>query len=445
MIVLYRLLFLPLLAVALPYYLLRMFRRGGYADGFSHRFGRIPVPPRRDGVKRLWIQAVSVGEIGAIEPLLRELAKRPDIEVVLTTTTSTAYAIAREKLAGLTVARGVFPLDFAPFSAAAWKRIRPDAVVLTEGELWPEHLHRAKKSGVPAILVNARLSDRSFRRYSKVRPLAARLFGKLDVILAGSAGDLDRLLSLGVSREKASCSGNLKCDVDVGAAPDEMEKRTLFTELFGECPAIRPLVLIGSSTWPGDEELLLDLAPRLREQNRDVRLLIVPRHAERRDAIAALPQLAGMNAYFRSKHRSAPGPRDVCIADTTGELRRLTRAADLAFIGKSLPPNEGGQTPIECALLGVPQVFGPSMSNFRDISRGLVETGAAVRAPGAAGAGDAILALCRDSGARKTMSEAATRWSVANRGATARTLAAILGVLRRNSSASSGTPHGALL
>ena len=151
MIWLYRLLFLPALLVALPYYALRMFRRGGYAEGFSHRFGRIPVPAKRPGVRRIWIQAVSVGEIGAVEPLLRELAARPDTEVVLTTTTSTAYRLAREKLSGLTVATGIFPLDFCPFSRAAWKRVAPDMVVLTEGELWPEHLHRAHRTGVPAV------------------------------------------------------------------------------------------------------------------------------------------------------------------------------------------------------------------------------------------------------------------------------------------------------
>lgn len=431
MIGLYRLAFLPLLLVALPYYVLRMLRRGGYAEGFSHRFGGMPVPAKRPGVKRIWIQAVSVGEVGAIEPLLRELRATPDTEVVLTTTTSTAYKIAREKLSGLTVATGVFPLDFWLFSRAAWKRIAPDLVVLTEGELWPEHLHRAKAAGVPSVLINARLSDRSYRRYAKVRPLARRLLGKLDRVLAGTESDLARLRDLGVSPEKSSCSGNLKCDVDVGAATTEADRIALFTELFGEAPAsgARPLVLLGSSTWPGDEALLISTYKEARAAGLDLRLLIVPRHAERRAEIADLLKDSGETHYFRSKHGPAPFPAGIAVADTTGELRRLSRAADLALIGKSLPPNEGGQTPIECAMLGIPQVFGPAMSNFRDISRGLVECGAARRVEDEKGAVVTQIALLHDAGKRAAMSARAGEWSARNRGATRRTVEALRGLL----------------
>ncbi len=431
MIWLYRLAFLPLLIVALPYYLLRMFRRGGYAEGFSHRFGRIDAPQKTPGVKRIWIQAVSVGELGAIEPLLREIKKRRDIEVVLTTTTSTGYKIAREKLAPLTAATGVFPLDFWPFNKAAWRRIRPDLVVLMEGELWPEHLHRARITGTPVALINARLSDRSHARYSRVRPLAARLLGRLDAVLAGSPGDLERLLALGAEPASSSCAGNLKCDVDVGAPVTEAERRELFAELFGETPApgARPLVLLGSSTWPGEEAMLVDTYERARAAGLDVRLILAPRHAERRAEINALLEKTGARRYLRSRFNPAPFPADIAVADTTGELRRLSRAADLAFIGKSLPPNEGGQTPVECALLGIPQVFGPAMSNFRDISRGLAACGAARRVEDAEEASRTLLELLRDTPARAVMSVRAAAWSRGNRGATRRTLDALTGLL----------------
>lgn len=426
----YRLLFVPLLLVALPYYLLRMFRRGGYADGFSHRFGGMNAPAKRPGVKRIWIQAVSVGEIGAIEPLLKTLADDARVEVVLTTTTSTAYKLAREKLAEYTVAIGVFPLDFMPFNLRAWNTIRPDLVVLTEGELWPEHLHRAVARGVPAVLINARLSDRSFRRYQKAAFVARRLMRKLSLVLAGTESDLVRLRALGVAEAKSSVSGNLKCDVDVGEPVTESERRALFVELFGPLDenAPRPTVLLGSSTWPGDEAVLLDTRRRALAAGRDLRLLIVPRHAERRGELAALLK-DEPDHYFRSKHPQAPGPSRIVVADTTGELRRLTRAADLAFIGKSLPPNRGGQTPIECALLGVAQVFGPEMSNFRDISRALVESDAARQTADAPTTGDALIALTDDAPARDAMRLAAERWAQANRGATARTVDALLGLL----------------
>ena len=434
MIWLYRLIFLPALLVALPYYALRMFRRGGYSEGFSHRFGRISVPPKTTGVKRIWIQAVSVGEITAIEPLLKTLKSTPGVEVVLTTTTSTAYAIAREKLAPLVAASGIFPVDFWCFNKAAWKRIAPDLVVLMEGELWPEHLHRAKISDTPAVLINARLSDRSYRRYSKVRGVARGLLGKLSRVLAGTESDLVRLRDLGVPAEKSFTSGNLKCDVDVGAATNEAERVALFAELFGESPeSARPLVLLGSSTWPGDEALLIETFRETKASGANVRLLLVPRHAERRAEIAALLENSGLTHYFRSKHPRAPHAADIVVADTTGELRRLTRAADLAFIGKSLPPNEGGQTPIECALLGVPQVFGPAMSNFRDISRGLVEAGAARRAPDADGARRLIAGLLKSPETREAMSSAALDWSRVNRGATARTAEVLLDLLKNKS------------
>lgn len=438
MILLYRLAFLPALLLALPYYALRMFRRGGYSDGFSMRLGFFPPAPKRPGVKRIWIQAVSVGEVEAVGPLLKTLREAPDAEVILTTTTSTGYRIAREKYASLTAATGLFPLDFLPCSRLAWRRIRPDLVVLTEGELWPEHLHRAKASGAPAVLINARLSDRSHARYAKVRPLARRLLAKLALALPGAASDAARFLDLGLPPERLGPAGNIKFDVDAGSPATDAERRALFAELFGEnIPAGTPLplVLLGSSTWPGEEAVLLGTHRAARAAGLDTRLLLVPRHAERRAEIAALLADASEKHYFRSKHRDgAPHPAEIVVADTTGELRRLTRVADLAFVGKSLPPHVGGQTPVECAALGVPLVHGPDMSNFRDIVRGLRDANASRTASDADAARAALLDLLRRPEERARMGDAARAWHAANRGATRRTADAILHLLRRPAS-----------
>ena len=158
MIWIYRVLFLPLLLVTLPYYLRRMLKRGGYARDFHHRLGFLDrVPAKTAGVKRIWIQAVSVGELLAAAPLLESLQGDAGIEVVLTTTTSTGYTLARERYNDLAAALGVFPLDFWPCSSLAWRRVDPDLVILLEGELWPEHLHQARVRDVPVLLVNARL------------------------------------------------------------------------------------------------------------------------------------------------------------------------------------------------------------------------------------------------------------------------------------------------
>jgi 3-deoxy-D-manno-octulosonic-acid transferase len=163
MIWVYRILFLPALICSLPYHLWRMWRRGGYRHDFHHRFGLVDrPPPKAPGVKRIWIQAVSVGEAQALGPLLARLREQPNLEIILTTTTSTAYQIIREKYARDVQKVGVFPLDFWPFSRSAWRRLEPDLAVLMEGELWPEHLHQAHARKVPVALINARMSNRSY-------------------------------------------------------------------------------------------------------------------------------------------------------------------------------------------------------------------------------------------------------------------------------------------
>ena len=185
MIWLYRILYLPVLFAVLPYYGFRMWRRGGYGKDFWHRLGffhrlKAPEPAK----KRIWLQAVSVGEILAIGPLMNALLATGNVEIVLTTTTSTGYAEALKRYAQSTLCIGLFPLDFWPCSWLAWRRIQPDIVLLTESELWPEHLHRAHARNIPTFLINARISNKSFERYKKVSGLARRLLCKFDFIYA---------------------------------------------------------------------------------------------------------------------------------------------------------------------------------------------------------------------------------------------------------------------
>lgn len=420
MIWIYRLLFLPLFLLTCPYYFGRMIRRGGYAKDFSHRFGCVPVlPPGRAGVHRVWIQAVSVGETEAVAPLLRELKKRGNVEVVLTTTTSTAYKIIREKYADLVAAHACFPMDFLPFSAKAWRRFNPSIAVLMEGELWPEHLEQARRRGVPVFVVNARLSDKSFRRYRAFGAVARSILSRVKFICAGTRNDYDRFRALGVPEEKISLTGNMKFDVASGENFSDADAAALKREL--GFPAYAP-VLLGSSTWPGEEAMMLETFLEARKRFPELRLLICPRHAERRAEIAEIFEKTSLKWFLRSrtKPEDVPADADVCIADTTGELRKLTRLAQLAFVGKSLPPNVGGQTPIECAALGVPIVYGPAMTNFKDVCRSLEDCGAAVKTQDAAGARDKLLALLADADARKKMGDAAQEWHRGNQGATAR-------------------------
>ena len=419
MIWIYRLVFLPALILASPVYLRRMFRRGGYGEDFGERFGRVkPLPSKRPGVRRIWLQAVSVGEILAIGPLLRALAARGDNEVYLTTTTSTGYALAREKYPGLTIAVGYFPLDFWPFSARAWRRVQPDLVLLAEAESWPEHVRRARKRGVPVLLLNARLSDRTFRRFSSVPAIARGLFRNMTAILPSSAEDERRFKALGIPDDRLHATGNLKFDVSIDLLADEARSSLRGSLGFRDDSRI----LLGSSTWPGEESALRDVFAPVRRSNPEWRLLIVPRHAERRGEIAEVFDQDGIRWHLRSRGPVPPGGVDVLVADTTGELQKLTQLADLVFVGKSLPPNEGGQTPIEAASLCKPLLFGPNMTNFREAASSLAAIGAAEVVADRDELGAAVRRLIGDDAARSRMAAAAARWHQENRGATARTV-----------------------
>ena len=422
---LYRLLYLPALLLALPYYAWRMWRRGGYRKGFKNRFGLMDnVPPKRQNVKRIWVQAVSVGELLAIAPLLRKLHENPAVEVVLTTTTSTGIRLLEEKLADKVVWHGVFPLDFWPCNRAAWLRLQPDVALLMEGELWPEHIHQADLRSVPVILANARLSDKSFARHQRMAWLARAYFKKLTAVLAGSASDQERFRALGWLPEgRVRLIGNLKLDVEIGNQPTQAERAAELNSLGFPSDAF---VLLGSSTWPGEEAALVDAFQHLRARYPQLRLLLVPRHAERRREVVALLEESGLSWHQRSIAPAAQQPCDIHLADTTGELKQLTRFADLVFVGKSLPPNVGGQTPVEAAAFGKPLIFGPSMSNFRDISRSLLEAKAALQLADAADLGGALESLLADDAARQQMGARAASLIRSSSGATERLAAALL-------------------
>jgi 3-deoxy-D-manno-octulosonic-acid transferase len=420
MIWIYRLLFPFALVASSPYYLLRMRRRGGYGGGFRHRFGMPPaLPARRPGVRRVWLQAVSVGEMLAVEPILRAL-KADGTEVVLTTTTSTGYQVALDRCAGLVCAVAYFPIDWAPFSSRAWAAIAPDVAVLTEGERWPEHMHQAARRGVPVICINARLSDRSFARLRAFPAVARFVIGGITRLLAGSAQDAARFRDLGFPPERMTVTGNIKLDVDIPLM-DEAARDRLRREL--GLPAGR-LVLLGSSTWPGEEGALVGALLRARALGAACSLLVVPRHAERRAEIERLLEGTGLSYHLRSRG-PAPAEVDIAVGDSTGELRDMTQLADLAFVGKSLAPHTEGQTPVEAAALGKPVLFGPGMANFREIERDLLARGAARTVASPEDLAQQAAALLLDRAARDAISAASAGWRRDNGGGVRRTLEVI--------------------
>ena len=430
MIWLYRILYLPSLLAALPYYGFRMWRRGGYAKDFRQRLGffrRLDAP--KPGKKRIWLQAVSVGEMLAIGPLIDALSADDRIEIVLTTTTSTGYAEALKRYNQRTLCIGLFPLDFWPCTYLAWKRIQPDVVILTESELWPEHLHQARAKNVPTFLINARVSEQSFRRYKTISILAKRLLRKFDFIYATNDLNKHRLLELGARPETIRSTGNIKFDVAVGNHIDAAAQSELCSELGFINPSsdqARPFILLGSSTWPGEEQALLNIQANLIEKGMDCRLLLVPRHAERGPEVAGLLEKQSLLWHQRSTKQPAPEDVRIYLADTTGELTRLTQVADLAFIGKSLPPNNGGQTPIEAAGLGVPLLMGPNMGNFKEVTKSLLRSGAARTVDNELELKKHTEELISDPQLRESMSQAGIAWHNRNRGSSQRIATDIL-------------------
>lgn len=425
MIWVYRLLFLPLFILSIPYILWHMKRRGGYEENQTHRFGDLPDCGKKDpNKKRLWIQAVSVGEVRALRGFLIELANTSQVEVILTTTTSTGYRIARESYRDLVKHVFYFPLDFAPFSLKAWNRIQPDLCILTEGELWPEHIHRARKKNVPIVLINARVSDKTLRIYRRLGILARWIFRNLTLVVASSEGNAERFRELGCSSDKVYSVGNLKCDVPIPELLSTETKNKLAREL--GIPERAPgrnqsIVLCGASTWPGEESALFRICRRLLAEGIDIRLLITPRHMERREEIRSYLEDFELTYHFRSEG-SASELVQVCVADTTGELTKFLQLSDIVFVGRSLPPHQGGQTPIEAGMLKKPILFGPDMSNFREIANSLERHGVAERVSGEQELETIIRKLCQQPGLRHKRGVKAEQWLEENRGATQRTL-----------------------
>lgn len=425
MIFVYRLFFIPLFLLSAPFYLSRKLRRDKNISDWPQYLGLFPKLPSRSNhpqAKRIWIQAVSVGEVLAIEPLIKKLQKTPNVEVILTTTTSTGFKEAIERYSDVAYGIGLFPIDFWLCSALAWSRIQPDMIILAESELWPEHIHRASKKGVPVFLINARMSDQSYAKLKRFKPLAQYLFDKIQTAYCATQIDYKRFSDLGAKPENKI--GNIKLDVDFGLPLPPSDKiaqlKTMgFRE--SEVSSESSFILIGASTWPGEESLLLNAQKYCLDAGISCELILVPRHVERRGEIKKLlneQALSWSSANGDAGNTSLEQAKSQMIffSDTTGNLAHLLKVSDLAFIGKSMPPNEGGQTPVEAAAQGIPILFGPNMSNFKTICNELLHSGAAQFITSQNDLNTQVLQLAKDTQARAKMKEAGLRWHEANKG-----------------------------
>lgn len=355
----YNLLFPIFLLAALPSYLIKMKRRGGFGTGLLERFGVYRIPGSEEPKGGIYIQAVSVGEVMLALKFIREWQKKHLNEaVVLATSTSTGHAVARNaKLPNVRVLYA--PLDLPFLSGRCLRRFCPQCVVLVEAELWPNFSAYARRVHLPVVMINARLSPRSEGRYARFPRLARLFFSSLSSVGAQSERDIERFVGIGVNREVLHLTGSIKFDVISGEKPVPRED---FKKILDHLSYHRPIVL-AASTHKGEEVLIAKAA---REVNAFP--LIVPRHAERREEVVRELTDAGFSCILRSRDELPPSPpsNSCYIADTTGELRDWTTSASVAVIGKSFLA-VGGQNPAEAVVAGVPVIVGPDMSNFDDL------------------------------------------------------------------------------
>lgn len=375
---LYNVLFAIVYPFLLPGFLLRMLRRGGYAARMGDRFALYPeriVSAFKEGEgKFVWIHAVSVGEVQVAAQFMREWRKvEKDVRFCFSTTSSTGWRTAERVIAEGDIL--IYnPLDFPSFVKSALKLVKPRAAVLVESEIWPVFIRTAKRYSVPVFLVNARVSDRSAPRYRRARFLFKDVFSCFAAIFAQSQLDRRRLVDAGAPESRVHVTGSFKFDAAHRAAPEKEAELRRWT---GE-----GRILLGGSTWPGEDEVLVDAYAKLRGRDAALKLVIAPRHFEKADAVEANIVKAGFKCVRRSRGESSSGDaNEVLLADTTGELMGFYAIADAVFVGKSLCEH-GSQNMIEPCLCAKPVLVGPYTENFRPVMDELLSDNAIVQAAG---------------------------------------------------------------
>jgi 3-deoxy-D-manno-octulosonic-acid transferase len=405
-----RTLYTAALRLLLPFVLARLWLRGrrepGYREGISERFG---VYRGEKPEKLVWVHAVSVGEARAAAPLVRALAARlPDHRILVTCTTAAGRETLKQ-VYGDSILVAFLPYDFPEAVQAFLAHFSPRLGVLMETEVWPNLLAGCAARGVPVVLANARLSEKSARGYLRLRSLAQPAFASLALVCAQSEADAARLRSVGARRVEVT--GNLK--FDVGPDPEQLAAGRAWRAAIG-----RPMLLL-ASTREGEEQMLLEEL----KADRNLLVVIVPRHPQRFDDVAPMTQA-------RRTRQPLPLPEHrLYLGDTMGEMPFYYAACDVAVIGGSFAPL-GGQNLIEALACGSPVVVGPSMFNFAEATRLALEAGAVLQAANAVDAVKLAVSLLHDARLRRAMSAAGRKLCQTHRGATERHLKLLDEVIR---------------
>jgi len=413
------------LLITLPYWLIQMGRHGKYRAGLAQRFGKLPdwlgTPPSKPII---WVHAVSVGEVLTISGLVAELRLRfPEHRIVVSTTTGTGQKLARKRFGEDNVF--YFPLDFAFTIRPYLRALAPQLIIIAETEFWPNFLRLAKKNGSKIAVVNARISDRSFPGYRRLRPWLSRALTNIDLFLTQTEEDSRRLAEIGAAAQRIQISGNLKFDVSPPAPPPIVESlRSAFYQ------ASAGPILVCGSTVDDEEPLLLRAFENVLASHPRAVMILAPRHPERFREVAELLKKLGLRFWRRSLWSGEAIAGGVFFVDTIGELAALYSLGTLAFVGGSLVPR-GGHNIIEPAQYGVPIIIGTHTENFLDVVS-LFRAQNALKVVGPAELPLAFMELISDEGERMALGRRAADTIRAQQGATQRVLVALDALLGRS-------------
>ncbi len=396
----------------LPFIFLRLLWRGikapAYRKRWNERLGFYPGSPFSNVV---WFHAVSVGEAESVFQLVKCYQNaHPDDIVLITTTTPTGSARVKAVM-GAAVEHVYLPYDIPSAVARFMGHFRPKIAVIMETEIWPNLFYNCGKNKIPLLIVNARLSDRSARGYQKLHGFFSSILANVNIISTQSELDKKRFIQIGAKIDQVITTGNIKFDLDI---PDDLivQGKIIKNEIFSNRQ-----VWIIASTHKNEEQPFLDIYKRIKSKYPDLLLVIVPRHPERFNEVANLCQANQLEIARRSQDSTCTKDTDVYIADTMGELKKLYAAADIAFVGGSLVP-VGGHNVLEPAAIGIPVMFGPYMSNFKEIEKGLLSLNAAVQCANPEELENKLVKLLDDQLFRQQLIDQAKHFVLANSGAT---------------------------
>jgi 3-deoxy-D-manno-octulosonic-acid transferase len=424
----YSLLTLLVFVAVSPYFAYQALRYKKYIGSLRQRLGFLPISFNIDGEESIWIHAVSVGEALTARALATDLkARYPRLRLFLSTTTIAGQQVARRNLSNVD-AVFYFPFDWSFIVRRTLNLVRPRLFIMMETEIWPNLLRECRKRGVKTVLINGRISSRSYPRYRMVRPFFRRVLADVDRFCMQSEESARRLVDLGADQARVTVTGSLKFDsLELPAATAHGKPRDRVLRFFRV--AVNRTVIVAGSTMRGEEAAVLRAFTRVKLALPSALAVIAPRHPERFAEVERLAREAGFVTIRRSELPIDAEPRaDVVVLDSIGELAQLYQLATAVFVGGSLA-DHGGHNILEPAVFGKPIVFGPHMQNFHEIAEAFVSNDAAVQVQSDRELEELLPGLATDPVRRARLGAAARALVEANRGAKTKTLAVIADLL----------------